>query len=59
LKAFPKSGDRDEDFELEMFFHLKKLKKNLLVDPKDYGPDLEATIKRKLVAEVRCILPSI
>eukprot|EP00961_Rhodomonas_salina_P245305 3314525-Rhodomonas_salina.2 len=36
-----------------MFFLVKKLTKNLAVDPKDYGPNLTETIKRKLVAEVR------
>mmetsp|Transcript_50353 Transcript_50353/g.119259 ORF Transcript_50353/g.119259 Transcript_50353/m.119259 type:complete len:185 (+) Transcript_50353:261-815(+) len=35
-----------------MFFLVKKLTKNLAVDPKDYGPNLTETIKRKLVAEV-------
>mmetsp|Transcript_1007 Transcript_1007/g.2343 ORF Transcript_1007/g.2343 Transcript_1007/m.2343 type:complete len:185 (+) Transcript_1007:61-615(+) len=35
-----------------MFYHIKKLKKNLAVDPKDYGPGLNETIKRKLIAEV-------
>mmetsp|Transcript_31703 Transcript_31703/g.65626 ORF Transcript_31703/g.65626 Transcript_31703/m.65626 type:complete len:184 (-) Transcript_31703:45-596(-) len=35
-----------------MFFHIKKLSKNLSVDPKDYGPQLTETIKRKLTMEV-------
>jgi DNA-directed RNA polymerase II subunit RPB7 len=35
-----------------MFFHVKNLKKNLEVDPKDYGPKLVDTIKRKLIQEV-------
>lgn len=35
-----------------MFYHVKKLKKNLVVDPKDYGPGLNETIKRKLITEV-------
>jgi hypothetical protein len=42
-----------------MFFHLKNLKKNLLVDPKDYGPNMNNTIKEKLSQEViaMCHLP--
>lgn len=35
-----------------MFFHVKQMTKNLAVDPKDYGPGLVDTIKRKLVTEV-------
>ena len=35
-----------------MFFHVKQMTKNLAVDPKDYGPGLVDTIKRKLVMEV-------
>uniref|UniRef100_A0A7S0VYG7 DNA-directed RNA polymerase II subunit RPB7 n=1 Tax=Hemiselmis tepida TaxID=464990 RepID=A0A7S0VYG7_9CRYP len=35
-----------------MFYHVKKLTKNLEVDPKDYGPALNDTIKRKLTNEV-------
>jgi DNA-directed RNA polymerase II subunit RPB7 len=35
-----------------MFFLVKNLKKNLEVEPKDYGPKLDETIRRKLINEV-------
>ena len=39
-----------------MFFHVKRLSKNLQIEPKYYGPSLAVVIKQRLQDEVDLVL---